>query len=102
MGIFLNDAALEQMLLVSLGFLVVALLGWLLVQLIHLESAFQEKRHIWLKNMQRNGKQLRATRRMLEKAQHLPAVPLPSSLRKKWRVIGWITTALSATKWARS
>jgi len=102
MGIFLEDAALEQAILAMLGFFGLALLGWLLVQLIYWDSLLQQNRGTWLKTIQRSGRQLRTLRRALEKAQNMPAVPLPASLQRKWRVIGWITTVLSAAKWARS
>ena len=102
MGIFLNDANLEMLLFELLGFFGLAGLGWLLLQLIHWDSILKDNQAHWLHQLQRGRRQLRYLRRALEKAQGFSGLPLPAPLRRIWRVIGWVTTALSAAKWARS
>ncbi len=86
------------------GFFTLMMLGWLLVQLIQLESALHYGQAQWLRQIQKQARQLRSLRRMLERmqAQGGPSLPLPRSLRQKWRVAGWILAALSAAPRARS
>ena len=86
------------------GFLGLIVLGWVLVQLMHLENALHYGQAQWLRQIQKQTRQLRTLRRMLERvqAQGGPSLSLPPSLRQQWRVAGWILTALSATPRARS
>jgi hypothetical protein len=79
-----------------------ALLGWLLVQLIHCENTFRHNRALWLRQLQIRARQLRSLRRSLEKARDMPDLRLPPGLHQKWRVVRWIATALSAVPRARS
>lgn len=102
MGIFLEDANLEIALFTLLGFFALAFLGRLFVQLLLWDSVVREYSPRWLQQLRRQGRQLRTIRRLVEKLQNMPAMPLPSSWRKKWQVFRWITTAISAAKWARS
>lgn len=102
MGIFLEDANLEQLLLELFAFLWVALLGWLFLQLVLWDSILTNRYPIWLKNLRKKVRQLRRLRRAAESAQNMPGLRLPPSLRRKWQVIRWITTAINATQWARS
>jgi hypothetical protein len=102
MGIFLEDANLEQLLGILFAFLWVALLGWLLQQLVLWDSVLTTNYPIWLKGLRKRVRQWRYLRRAMEKAQYLPGIQLPPSLRMKWQVIRWIATAINATKWARS
>lgn len=102
MGIFLEDANLEQLLLEMLAFLWVALLGWLLLQLIHWDNVLTNNYPLWLKSLRKKVRQWRNLRRMLEKAQNMPGLRLPPSLQFKWQVIRWVATAMNAAKWARS
>lgn len=102
MGIFLNDAKLEMALLAWLSFFGLALLGWLLMQLIHWENAFQANQAAWLRQLRKKTRQLRTLRRATEKAQDLPGLPLPPALSRKWRMVRWVLKALSTAQWARS
>jgi len=102
MGIFLEDANLEQLLLELIAFLWVALLGWLFLQLVLWDSILTNNYPFWLKDLRKKVRQWRRLRRALEKAQNLPGLRLPPSLHMKWQAIRWIATAINATKWARS
>jgi hypothetical protein len=85
-----------------LEFLVLALLGYFLVQLIHLEADFKKNQTLLLAKMRKNVDRLRTIRRQLEKSNgQWPTLPLSISMRKKWNVICWIGKAFSAAKWAR-
>lgn len=90
-------------LLELLEFLVLALLGFLLVQLIHWETAFRDHRSSLLIQMQKGTKQLRGLRRQLDRnGGEWPELPMSPSWRKKWNVFRWAGKAFSAARWSRS
>lgn len=84
-------------------FVVLALLGAALLQLIAWETAFRESRDLWLQRLRIGGQQLRAIRRMAERAGEQDfSLPLPPKLQRPWRIFQWVTSILSAKRAARS
>lgn len=94
-----SDWLLLPALLEWLEFLTLALLGFLLVQLIHWETAFRDNQAGLLAGMRQRAGQLRTVRRQLDSTGgEWPALPMSASLRKKWNVVRWAGKAFSMAK----
>ena len=90
-------------LLVLAEFVCLALLGFLLVQVMHWESTFTNCKDRWLAQIKVRATQLRRVRRKLDTLDgEWPQIPLPPAFKKKWKTFRWIYKALCGTKWARS
>lgn len=90
-------------LLVLAEFGCIALLGFLLVQLMHWEMLLKQGRSVWLPAMREGVWRLRTLRRQLDKMEgEWPGIPLNPAFKRKWQVARWLFKAVSAVKWARS
>jgi hypothetical protein len=98
-----NEWNLLAALLVAMEFACLALLGFILVQLMHLEASLANHKDRWLQQIRLGVKQLRMIRRKLDNVDgKWPGIPLGPSLKRKWTVFRWVCKALSAAKLARS
>ena len=90
-------------LLVLAEFCCLALLGFILVQMMQLESGFMQNKDRWLAQIKLGATQLRFLRRKLETFDgKWPQIPMGPSLKRKWQVFRWVCKALSGAKWVRS
>lgn len=86
-----------------LEFMMLALLGYLFVQLLHWHAAFCHRRAWWLSQLRRDVRKLRVLRKQLDQTRgRFPELPLPISMRRKWQALQWVGTVLRASRLARS
>lgn len=102
MGIFLSDTRAETAILVGVGFAIPAVLGGLLVQLMHWDNTLQSRRKGWLAGLDKTTRQLRWLRVKSAALPEFSVMPLPTSLRKKWQVLRWLMTVFSVARKVRS
>lgn len=84
-------------------FFILALLGSTLMKLIQWDYALRNNQAHWFAKIGAMTSKLRLLRRQLEKnGGELPNIPLPQSLRRKWRILRIIFKVFSASKWVHS
>ena len=84
-------------------FFLLALLGFLFMQLMHWEAQLSQRRGIWLRQLRQSVRQLKVTRRQMERSGgNWPKVSFGRRFDRLIKVVGWAGLAFGLTRRSRS